>query len=106
MTLAIGKFVHRPVYVDAVQVTSENMGEVAEWCDGSIVAAKGEVAIHIKVSVLRPKRIRETTAFVDDWVLKTNQGYKVYHKTAFKNSFNPAEVSDPAVLKQLEKVFS
>ncbi len=47
---------------------------------------------HISVPVKRPLNRRQTTAFVGDWVLKANKGFKVYTDKAFKENFElPAD---------------
>lgn len=88
------KFVRKPFYVEGVQVTAENMAEVAKWCQGDIRGFKpggeGELTDYIKVRVLRPLNERQTMAFVGDWVLYAGTGYKVYTVKAFLHSFEKA----------------
>jgi hypothetical protein len=36
MTLATTKYVRKPFEVEAVQVTEENLEEVAQWCHGEL----------------------------------------------------------------------
>jgi hypothetical protein len=87
------KFARKPFDVEAVQVTSENMDEVAKWCQGSVeIDGDSETKEHyIKVRVLRVLNERQTKAFVGDWVLYAGTGYKVYTNKAFKNSFVPMD---------------
>lgn len=88
-------FVRKPFYVDAVQVTSENMAEVAEWCNGAVRDIKnqdGSVSSqYIKVQVSRAITDRQTKAFAGDWVLKAGSGFKVYTPKAFEKSFDPVD---------------
>lgn len=72
--------------VSAVQVTPENINEVAKWCQGDVVE-NSSTDIHIKVRVLRVLNDRQTQAFVGDWVLYAGKGYKVYTDRAFQDSF-------------------
>lgn len=93
MEMQTQKYVRKPLYVDAVQVTDENFNQVAEWCQGSIETDQlGDVdsnkKYHIKVRVIYPKNPRQTKAFVGDWVLYTERGYKVYNNTAFHEAFD------------------
>lgn len=85
------KFARKPFYVDAVQVTAENMEAVAEWCMGDVqTTVKPEGAAeeqYIKVRVHRPLTERQTKAFVGDWVLYAGTGFKVYTPRAFEKSF-------------------
>lgn len=84
------RFTRKPFDVDAVQVTAENMDEVARWCQGNVVD-NGRDDKHIKVRVIRVLSERQTQAFVTDWVLYAGTGYKVYTNRAFKNSFEPLD---------------
>lgn len=87
------KFARKPFYVDAVQVTAENMEEVAKWCEGDLrKTSKPEGAqdeMYIRVRVQKPLNDRQTKAFVGDWVLYTSTGYKVYPPKSFDKSFVP-----------------
>lgn len=91
-------FTRKPFPVDAVQVTEENLNAVAAWCDGEIrystkTLAAGEgvtekVKIpYVKVDVHHPLNERQTKAYVGDWVLKSDSGFKVYTERAFEKSF-------------------
>lgn len=82
------KFTRKPFEVEAVQVTDQNIDEVASWCQGEVITLDG--VKHIKVRVLRVINERQTQAFVGDWVLYAGTGYKVYPDKAFKKSFSPA----------------
>lgn len=85
------KFVRKSFEVEAVQVTAENMAEVAKWCQGRVVKASGDEGQHVKVRVLRVFDERQTKAFVGDWVLYAGTGYKVYNAKAFAKSFEPLD---------------
>lgn len=80
----------KPFEVDAVQVTEENIFEVAVWCEGFVVGIKEKdlpYNPYIQVKVHKPQSPRQTTAFVGDWVLKTKTGNRVYTDKAYKESF-------------------
>jgi len=102
------KYVKKPLFVDAVQVTEENFAYVAQWCQGKIRSSDGALEIapvdaiagtpgvnphacYIHVRVHSPRTPRQTRAFVGDWLLYTDRGYKVYNNTAFEESFEIAE---------------
>lgn len=109
MTLKTEKFVRKPFYIDAVQVSDENISEVAEWCQGEIrtTAANNQDGIdeeYVKVRVHRPLNERQTKAFIGDWVLYAGAGFKVYTSKAFKNSFDL--VGGPLLLDEDEVVFT
>lgn len=92
----VQQFSRKSFTVEGVQVTSENMAEVAEWCKGSIYDDKRPEnnttdPRFIKVRVDNPLTERQTMAFVGDWVLFAGKGYKVYNDMAFRKSFDPKE---------------
>ena len=84
MSLAIKHYTHVPMHVHAVQVTAENIAEVAAWCEG-VINSSSET--YIKVATIKPLRDRQTQAFIGDWVIKTGFGFKVYKNKAFGFSF-------------------
>lgn len=82
--------------VSAVQVTSENMAAIAQWCKGEIrqgVTSRDELETnpYIKVKVHRPINERQTKAFPGDWVLETTTGFKVYPDKSFTTCFRKVE---------------
>lgn len=93
-------YYRKPFPVQGVQVTLDNMNEVAAWCKGEVLttpprsASAGSTGqkTYIKVPVSHPKNVKQTTAFPGDWVLAAGYGsFKVYTNTAFNNTFDPAE---------------
>ena len=88
------KYVRKPLFVDAVQVTEDNFADIARWCFGEIcnidetptTEAQGiePAKQYIHVRVHNPKNQRQTKAFVGDWILYTERGYKVYTTKAFQ----------------------
>ena len=102
-TLEIERYVRLPFYVDAIQITSENMERVAKWCNGDVrTSGKPDRDLqnleeggngftperYIKVRVVRPANDRQSMAFVGDWILYAGTGYKVYTDRAFQKSFD------------------
>ena len=82
------QYVRKPFFVDAVQVTEENMAEVAKWCNGTLEAgddARPDPYIHVDVK--RPLAERQTRAFVGDWILSSGNGFKVYTNVSFEKNF-------------------
>ena len=87
-------FVRKPFPVQAVQVTTENMNEIAEWCNGEIRNLgehDGRWGPFVEVDVINPLRPRQAQAFVGDWVLQSEKGFKVYTRSAFEKCFDSAE---------------
>ncbi len=105
------KYVRKPLYVDVVQVTADNLVEIAQWCQGEIKNYSNQTLTadqavnqllerYIHVRVHNPKNARQTKAFVGDYLLYTERGYKVYTERAFKNSFVLVE-SDEQMIEDL-----
>lgn len=86
------KFVRKPFTVDAVQVTVENMEQVAAWCWGTIYTrdpqSNEDITPFIQVRVINPIREKQTKAYPGNWVLHAGQGFKVYTDKAFKATFD------------------
>jgi hypothetical protein len=72
--------------VDAVQVSHENFQELAQWCQGEIQSDGTQQ--YIRVRVHAPKNVRQSMAFVGDWILYTPQGYKVFTNRAFNGAYD------------------
>lgn len=96
MTLPTEFYSRKSFIVEAIQVTEENLQEVATWCGGEVQTTsrpqKGsdekESADFIKVKVAnRARNDRQTRAYPGDWLLLSEVGFKVYTDRAFKNTF-------------------
>lgn len=92
------KYARKTFYVEAVEVTEENMAEVAEWCGGA-VRTEGPVdkpTSFIKVKVHNSLSDRQTKAYVGDRVLQNQDrnGFKVFTPNAFANAFEPVEITE------------
>ena len=105
MTVTTEKFARKPFYVDTVQVTEENINDVAAWCEGEVrTFADGNK--YVKVHVHRPLNDRQTMASIGDWVLFAGSGFKVYTTKAFFASFEPICVECDSTTKLLTDIFS
>jgi hypothetical protein len=91
--MQIEEFWRIPFPVKGVQVTEENMQEVANWCRGKVnVEAVGTVdnaspRRFIKVKVEKAITDKQTRARVGDYVLRSPSGFKVYTEQAFLKCF-------------------
>lgn len=96
MAIETTRFIKKPLYVEAVRITAANFDEVVSWCQGEVdqeeVPGKGTTKKFIKIRVLNPspKNARQTKAFIGDWILYTERGYKIYTHKAFIASFDEA----------------
>lgn len=96
------KFQRKPFIVDCVQVTEENMEEVAKWCKGTITTTDSKIAEQLKrpvrtwiqVETQQPMSDRQKQAFVGDWLLYANNGFKIYTPKAFERTFEEVAPSD------------
>lgn len=90
------KFQRKPFEVEAVEVTTENIEEVAKWCRGQLRKSAGpggrNPRRYIKVNVKRPLDDRQTMAYPGDWVVmaidQNVKGFKVYTPKAFTQTFD------------------
>lgn len=106
MGIQVKKYTAKPVVVEAVQVTSENMAEVAKWCKGQICteavpaekSATGEAFTerYVKPKMYRPPTVRKNNREVDEerskgyvgkWIIKRGTNFQVYTDQAFANSY-------------------
>lgn len=90
MKLKTRRFMRRPFIVKGVEVTEQNIDDVAEWCDGVVIetrqpAADGqetEPELCVRVPVKNARSIRQTEARIGSWVLRLKDGgsygFKVY----------------------------
>lgn len=88
------QFARKPFLIDAVQVTKDNMEEVAKWCGGTIeTETRGNRTIKfIQVPVSRPLNERQKHALIGDWVLYAGRSFKCYTAKAFADCFEkPSE---------------
>ena len=107
------QYQRKPIIVEAVRVTEENFTDVAHWCQGAIVGKHGlslgnlreDKSKFIKVRVINPQRVRQTKAYVGDWVLYSEyNGYKVYTNGAFENAFVGPMVKPLSVEEAVEEL--
>jgi hypothetical protein len=104
MTIATTRYTRVPFPVDAVQVTEENLEEIAVWTDGQVKTAnrtirdengkptgQKEKAEYISIETHRPLNERQKRAFVGDWVLRSESGFKIYTEKAFDSCFTLME---------------
>lgn len=96
MGVTTKQYVKKPLHVEAVRVTKRNFNELVKWCRGKVQTESPESpqnpgAKYIKIQAHNPINNRQTKAFVGDWILKTDRGFKVYTHQTFKQSFDESE---------------
>jgi hypothetical protein len=91
-------YTRKVLVVDAVRITKANFDDIAEWCQGEVrqdeVPGQGTGKKYIRIRAHNPKNPRQTKAFVGDWILYTDRGYKVYTNKAFHASFDESSLVD------------
>lgn len=89
------KFVRKPIYVEGLRVTAKNFAQVMAWAGGEERLdedkATGTTKKYIRIETQHAKNERQRKAFIGDWVLKTDKGFKIYSNYAFHRSFDTIE---------------
>lgn len=90
--LEIEEFTRKSFPVQAVEVTEENLHQVAQWCKGKVKTFHGETYIHVPVKMPNNphKPPNPFKAYVGYRVLKSETGFRVYSPQAFEAAFEPA----------------
>ena len=81
-------YIRKPLVVEAVQLTEKNLYEVAQWCEGDVKVVDGERVIEVKV--LHPNNKMQAIARPGSWILRSNQGFKIFNDKAFTRGFDKA----------------
>lgn len=73
--------------VEFVEVTEENISEVADWCGGRVIGEGRER--HVRISDKNAIHTRQTKAFVGDKVVlhTEKKTFKAFGRRAFDNTF-------------------
>lgn len=91
------KYQRKTFIVNAVQVTEENMAEIAVWTSGNIVQKDDAPGPYVDIDTHQPINERQTQAYIDDWVLETGGTFKIFTPKAFKKNFEPVfQETEPA----------
>lgn len=103
------QYIKKPLYVDAVRITRRNFAEVVKWCEGRVQTERADNhenpgKKYIKILTHNPINTRQTKAFIGDWVLKTDRGYKIYTHKAFCETFDRVEEDSSNEIVQAEQV--
>lgn len=101
----VQRYVRKSFDVECVQVTEENMSAVARWCKGSIRTTEprnpATAKQYIHLSVPKVKDERHERAYIGDWVLRMNYGFKFYNDRAFHEAFElPKQTPTPSDIGQ------
>lgn len=97
------KFKRRPFEIEAVQITEENISELAEMT-GELVPANGPDDPHIKIN----KRIVPNVhrAYVGWWVTQMDDNIRCYAPKIFEEQFEPMNAQElPQAPIEVQNVF-
>jgi hypothetical protein len=95
----IQMYQRKPLIVEAVQVTNDNIYDVAKWCDGDVRTQHASGKKFIQVNVVNPKEPKMMRATVGSWVLKSDQGFKIFSEPAFRKSWEPVGAVGQALVQ-------
>lgn len=95
MTVKIEKYNRVSFPVNVVEVTSEDMEDIAKWCKGVIISTP-DGSSYIQVEVHKAENPRHTQAHVGDRIVQLDgRGFRVYTKPAFDRNFVPVGQDRP-----------
>jgi uncharacterized protein involved in type VI secretion and phage assembly len=107
----------KPFRVQAIQVTDDNLTELAEWCGGEVrLEEDGFDAFksYVDVPIAKPAgryRLQRVRAYVGDWLVRLTEDnvFKIYKTRSFLEIFEEVltDVDEyKAVLEMLQEAFS
>lgn len=78
--------------IEAIRITEENMLEVAEWCEGDVVATEEKDAFlygprSIRVNVMKDSGHTFRMARVGYWITYSGVEFKIYKDQLFRRRF-------------------
>lgn len=80
------QYVSRPVTIEAMQITLDNLNEVAKWCKGFV---RGESIRFVKPKPLRkPNADNSHYAISGDYVVRTKYGFTVVKPKVFEEKYH------------------
>lgn len=91
-TIKTRTYMYTPHYVEAVQVTEENLEGIAKWLgfDIRISTAGGEEQQFIAIPESARTRTKRGRAFVGDWIIKEGSRIKALTDHAFEHQITEA----------------
>jgi hypothetical protein len=99
----IKQYTRKPFPVAAVQVSLQNIQEIAEWCRGTVEQVSTRMLgtetflPAIKIQGQGENRGKEFTATLGCWVVELKGSYRVYKPQQFEATFDELEVEEASV---------
>ena len=99
MSIVIKTYTTKPAEVHAVQITEENMIEVAKWCQGKLASEENpKDATHVSQFIRLENSLitskRHAKGYVDDWVVKKGNSFRIFTPSNFNRDFETFVVPD------------
>lgn len=90
------EYTRKTFTVEAVQVTPENIGEVATWCGGEVKTTYDpgyDENVTCVILQTSPSYLGEMSAlaYPSDWITRIGDRYKVYNDNVFQRAFDKVE---------------
>jgi hypothetical protein len=88
------RYVRKNANIEAARVNLAELSKIRDWCDGSILAsdASENAGRSLFIEIKLPRQLRakkRSRAYVGDWIVKDDEGFKVYSDDEFR-VFSPA----------------
>lgn len=89
--MKLEKWERRPAQIIAVRVTAENIGEVAQWCGGTVKEDNANSGPYIWVPVPKDSTEKQRRAYIGKWVISVGKNnWRVYTDKSLRAGFMPA----------------
>ncbi|QEQ94685.1 hypothetical protein SEA_SOSHI_72 [Streptomyces phage Soshi] len=97
--ISTSQFMQDPV--DAVQITPENINQLALWVHGEVKVDRTTGRRYIEMEVSHPTGRRMAKAYPKDWIVTVRTVRRVYGNRAFTSTFKPVPERSK-LLRQIE----
>ena len=88
--------------VEAVQVTSQNLGAVALWTEGEVCRQNTHNGRwYVLVDCVEYNRLRQSKVFVGDWVIKVQNQFKHYRNDSLRLAYHKKLTDREEQVKEL-----
>jgi len=98
------KFKRRPFEIEAVQITEENMEELAKLTGEYVPSTDPDTGPYIKINKRLVPNVRR--AYVGWWVTQMNDDVRCYAPKIFEEQFESADIEElPQAPKDAQNIF-
>lgn len=110
------KFNRHVFAVEAVQVTEDNMQEIADWANGYVLTGMKLLVDNkprnvtkdcILITVGDGEHMKESKAYVGDWILMRDDGWIIQYKDEnFRKEYSKESDQQHAIVRIIDRVLS